>query len=777
MSAAYIGDRNELIKSYDYAILPSGRRVFVINRTSTKNGNGILVYYSDDGMNWSVNYTDRGAINNFNSTTVNPNNGELFSLINVTATTVTIARSTDFGVTWTTGSPVTIPSFTPLYTKLLYDASVNRLLLGKVESFASQTNAILQSTDNGLSWTPFFTISSTTSNTWVTLSKTYNDVAPHSIAFYTNNGGSPYTFYGINRTTGAIETGASVSVSIFPIDSGSGIALTYSPMSNLYAWSAVSGSTASTVAVGLVSGDLQTATGETVNGLLSNNERLAGVVWYPPASCFVVTTKFVGAPTTVGDQTQQRIAKSRTGLAGSWVYDSAPLFNTSNVTGRILMFDNLTNLIQMYVAGTIYQGNGISYVGTQSNMPTPTPSATQSLTPTAFDTNSDVTLLGRQTVVNGTTNNSYSLVNNAGSTTLSYNLGLAANENIFGSVHITGTNEVFIFGNYNKITSAGDISQCAINRIDKAGTLNPTWGVTGLSSRNITSFFKVDDDTYIFTNANTGRVHKMNANGVVDPTWGNTLTGFSSPNAFLDTYTPTKFYLAGATRIIRANLSDGTIDNTFTQVIPNATINSMITQSNGYVIIYGSFTTLNGVSRSYIVRVNQSGAVDPTFNVALTGAGAGTSAATNSLCQLSDGSLLIGGGFTAVDGINRTYLTKLTKDGRPDLAFNTNLGVLNSAVYGISEMADHRILISGPFTSVGGVSRSMVARLLPTGAVDTTFNTVLTAGLMYKAQEYNYPKFTITPTVTPSITPTQTPVPSAIYNTSLAFRKAVLLGG
>lgn len=775
MSAAYIGDRTEIIKSYDYAILPSGRRVMVISRTSTKNGNGILVYYSDDGMNWSVNYTDRGALTNRISATINPANGEIFSLITVTATSVTIARSTDFGATWTTGSPATIPSFTPIYTQIMFDPSVNRLLLGRPEPFVSQTNAILQSTDLGTTWSPFLTIPSTGLNTWVSFSKTYSNVAPHSIVIQRSNGGTPFTFHGVNRTTGALENGvtASTTGNFFPIDTGQGISVTYSPMANVYAWSSVNGT--GYPGIGLLSGDLQTASGEAVNGLVSN-ESLSGVVWYPPASCFVLMTRDSGS-TTVGVQARQRIAKSQTAIAGSWVYDSAPLFSTSNVDGRVAMYDSLANLIQMYVSGSIYLGNAMAYVGNQANMPTPTPTASATISATPFDTNSDVSIVGRQTSVNGTANNSYSFVNNAGSTTLSYNLGLAANENIFGTVHITGTNEQFIFGNYAKITSAGDISQCAINRIDKAGTLNNTWGVTGLSSRNITSFFKVDDNTFIFTNSNTGRVHKMDANGVVDPTWGNTLTGFSSPNAFLDTYTPTKFYLAGSTRIIRANLSDGTIDNTFTQVIPNATINSMITQSNGYVIIYGSFTTLNGVSRSYIVRVNQSGAVDPTFNVALTGGGAGVTAATNSLCQLSDGSILIGGGFTAVDGVNRTYLTKLTKDGRPDLAFNTNLGVLNSSIYGISEMADHRILISGPFTSVGGVSRSMVARLLPTGAVDTTFNTVLTAGIMYKAQEYNYPKYTITPTVTPSITPTQTPVPSAIYNTSLAFRKAVLLGG
>jgi len=43
-------------------------------------------------------------------------------------------------------------------------------------------------------------------------------------------------------------------------------------------------------------------------------------------------------------------------------------------------------------------------------------------------------------------------------------------------------------------------------------------------------------------------------------------------------------------------------------------------------------------------------------------------------------------------------------------------------VYAIAQQRDGKIIIGGTFTSIGGVSRSRIARLLPSGVLDSSFD-------------------------------------------------------
>src|SRR5437660_193868 len=80
-----------------------------------------------------------------------------------------------------------------------------------------------------------------------------------------------------------------------------------------------------------------------------------------------------------------------------------------------------------------------------------------------------------------------------------------------------------------------------------------------------------------------------------------------------------------------------------------------------------------------------------------------------------DGKILIGGGFTSVLGVTRNHIARLNPDGTLDTAFNPNA---NSTVISIAVQADGKILAGGTFTSIGGQTRNNIVRLNSDGTLD-----------------------------------------------------------
>src|SRR5437667_9948573 len=83
-----------------------------------------------------------------------------------------------------------------------------------------------------------------------------------------------------------------------------------------------------------------------------------------------------------------------------------------------------------------------------------------------------------------------------------------------------------------------------------------------------------------------------------------------------------------------------------------------------------------------------------------------------------DGKVLIGGDFTTLSpnggvAVTRNRIARLNPDGTLDTAFDPNA---NNVVVSIVVQADGKILAGGSFTSIGGQSRNFIARLdAPTG--------------------------------------------------------------
>ncbi len=166
-------------------------------------------------------------------------------------------------------------------------------------------------------------------------------------------------------------------------------------------------------------------------------------------------------------------------------------------------------------------------------------------------------------------------------------------------------------------------------------------------------------------------------------------------------------------RIARLN-PDGTGDENFNAGAgPDGIIRSLALQSDGKVLIWGWFTKVDGTSRNGIARLNADGSVDRSFDP-----GSGADGGVTAAALQSDGSILIGGSFTHVNGVVRNYLARLKPDGKVDGSFDAGA---NGPVHAIVLQPDGRILVGGTFTLLCQATTGGLARLNPDGTLDSSF--------------------------------------------------------
>jgi hypothetical protein len=96
-----------------------------------------------------------------------------------------------------------------------------------------------------------------------------------------------------------------------------------------------------------------------------------------------------------------------------------------------------------------------------------------------------------------------------------------------------------------------------------------------------------------------------------------------------------------------------------------------------------------------------------------------TSGAVNVVARMPDGGLLVGGAFTAIDGVPRQNLARLLPSGSLDPAFDPQP---NGTVTAIAVDGDGTIYVAGIFNSIGGANRQRIAKLAVDGALDVAWD-------------------------------------------------------
>jgi len=184
--------------------------------------------------------------------------------------------------------------------------------------------------------------------------------------------------------------------------------------------------------------------------------------------------------------------------------------------------------------------------------------------------------------------------------------------------------------------------------------------------------------------------------------------------------------VSGFENLVRVN-KDGTVDTTFNPV-PDGQVSAIAVQPDGRILIGGNFTSIvsaTGVTTaySYLARLNPDGTVDTTFNPS-------PNLQVASLALQSDGKIIVGGYFTGMESNSstnaavRNYIARINTDGSLDTAFNPDL---NGVPFAIVVLSNGQILIGGGFTTITPnatgtvITQNGLARLNSDGTLDTTF--------------------------------------------------------
>jgi uncharacterized delta-60 repeat protein len=183
-------------------------------------------------------------------------------------------------------------------------------------------------------------------------------------------------------------------------------------------------------------------------------------------------------------------------------------------------------------------------------------------------------------------------------------------------------------------------------------------------------------------------------------------------------------------------------------------------QGDGEILIAGAFNSVNGLSRNHIARLNTNGVLDASFDAGTGAVYGGTVADIRGMEMLTNGQIIVSGGFTTFNGMNRNGLARLNTSGGVDLSYNpaggqpiqpfglsadgkvtytslflknvsrinadgsldnANLANASSSIYNVQCLSNGNSFICGPFTNVSGSPRVGIARLLPGGTVDPAF--------------------------------------------------------
>ena len=299
------------------------------------------------------------------------------------------------------------------------------------------------------------------------------------------------------------------------------------------------------------------------------------------------------------------------------------------------------------------------------------------------------------------------------------------------AVAIQNDGKVMIGGIF---TAVSGISSPYLARLNADGSFDSTFAA---NVDNTVTAVRIQPDGKILIGGyfnNVGgrtynRLARLNANGAVDDTFQNpvvnqapgTIAVQPDGKILIGGYFTS---VGGQARSGSARLNaNGTFDSTFAYSI-SGVVAEYVFQPDGKIIAAGYFSSVAGQSRTSVARLNLDGSLDPSFQSPGIESGNVTS-----LGLQTNGKLVIGGSFSAVAGQERRDIARLNNDGSFDPTFldpNTNFGGTFYTINSIIVQPDGKILVGGQFDMIGRQPRKMVVRLLADGTIDLPLGRVFT---------------------------------------------------
>jgi len=237
----------------------------------------------------------------------------------------------------------------------------------------------------------------------------------------------------------------------------------------------------------------------------------------------------------------------------------------------------------------------------------------------------------------------------------------------------------------------------------------------------------------LINNEQRGGVVRLNADGSLDNSFNASLSDLAIVSRLVQ-QTDGKILAAGlylkantaiSRDLARYNL-DGSLDPSFnvgTGPAPGTSftnsIEALAVQTNGKILIGGTFNSYNGTLRAGLARLNADGSLDTAFDPSFIFRFVGNT--IYDIIPLSDGKIIVGGSI-ADSASTRKFLYRLNTDGTVDTTFNAGGAGANSTVRRMIRQPDGKYIIAGQFTSYNGTPRNRVARINADGTLDTSFD-------------------------------------------------------
>lgn len=333
---------------------------------------------------------------------------------------------------------------------------------------------------------------------------------------------------------------------------------------------------------------------------------------------------------------------------------------------------------------------------------------------------------------NGILVNKIVRLNIDGSIDASFISGLGFNTGVVEVIKLNASGAIMVGGSFTGTYNGVDVNRLIC--LSSNGVLEPLFDIgAGPFSASVLDVASASDGSWyvggsfsIFDSQNQGRLAKIDPIGILDIGYLTAGVGFDnsvlkvlsvSDNKTMAFGNFTKFNGTICNRISRLS-EDGLIDSSFnlSGAGANNTIRSAIIQTDNKMVLAGAFTAYNGVIANRITRILPDGLLDPTFIIGL-----GANNQIYALALQPDGKIIIAGNFTSYNGVLVNRIARLLPNGILDITFNIGLGA-DAIVEAVLLQPDGKIILGGRFATFNGVSYNRMVRLNTDGSIDSGFS-------------------------------------------------------
>jgi uncharacterized delta-60 repeat protein len=334
-----------------------------------------------------------------------------------------------------------------------------------------------------------------------------------------------------------------------------------------------------------------------------------------------------------------------------------------------------------------------------------------------------VLIVGAFTNVNGQARERIARLNGNGSLDTNFVASITGFRSEVLAVVVQSDQKILVGGNFSLVngTARGSIARLNTDGTLDSGFMNGLAGISGV----VRSIVCQDDGKIVvggdFSTVNGtawSDIARLTTNGSLDTNFQTFLSSFGNDTQSVAVQNDGKVLMGGffstvngvvQNSVARFN-TNGSLDTNFVGLTSQSLVGPLAVQPDGKVLIGGFFTTINDQPRNRIARLNSNGSLDTEFLNGLSGANGGVRA----VVVQDDGKVLMGGEFNLVNGVARSGIARLNRNGSLDTGFLEGLagiGGFQASIAAVALQGDSGVLLGGTFTSIHGVALNRIARL------------------------------------------------------------------